>query len=143
MIKLPTYVQLVSLLVICKHFHHPLYSNPSLCSTSAQLACGAGDLTGKHGPLLIPPAANGYLRAVYTDANLPLHTRPGLDSVFGQDRNGHLYISPVVGASPIVCAQSNAALGLPTDGATPTAQVSSLIVLSISLLCVVLSVANW
>jgi len=131
-------------------------SAPSLCSTTTQLACVTGDLTGKHGTLLIPQAANGYLRAVYTDANLPLHTRPGLDSVFGQDRNGYLYISPAGGdTSPAVCAQSNAAVALeapatdapptepPTDGATPITQVSSLIILSISLLCVVLSVANW
>ena len=129
---------------------HTFYSTPSLCTASAQLACGAGDLTGKHGTLLIPRAANGYLRAVYTDANLPLHTRPELNSVFGQ--NGYLYISPTGGdSSPVVCAQSNAAAVLeapptdptPTDGATPVTQVSSLIILSISLACVVLSVANW
>lgn len=129
---------------------HTFYSNPSLCSNTTQLACETGDLTGKHGTLLIPRAANRYLRAVYTDANLPLHTRPGLDSVFGQDRNGHLYISPRGGdQSPVVCAQSNAAVALeapatdapPTDGTTPIARVSSLIIFSISLLCVVLSVA--
>ena len=122
-----------------------------MCSNTAQLACESGDHTGKHGTLLIPRAANGYLRAVYTDANLPLHTCPGLDSVFGRDRNGHLYISPWGGdQSPFVCAQSIAAVALeapatdapPTDGATPIARVSSLIVLSISLLCVVLSVAT-
>lgn len=132
---------------------HAFCSAPdaSLCTTTTQLACVTGDLTGKHGSLLIPRAANGYLRAVYTDANLPLHTRPGLDSVFGPGRNGHLYISPAGGdPSPVVCAQSNAAVALeapatdepPTDGATPVTQVSSLILLSISLLCVVLSVAN-
>ena len=136
---------------------HTFYSNLSLCTTSSQLACEAGDLTRKHGTLLIPQAANGYLRAVYTDANLPLHTRPELDSVFGQNRNGYLYISPMGGdPSPVVCAQSNAAALVeapptdepptdepPTDGATPVTQVSSFIVLSISLVCVVLSVANW
>ena len=88
---------------------------------------------------------------MYTDTNLPLHTRPGLDSVFGQDRNGHLYISPAGGdPSPVVCAQSSAAVALeapatdapPTDGATSITQVSSLVVLSISLLCVLLSATN-
>ena len=122
-----------------------------MCSSTQQLACGAGDLTGKHGNLLIPQAANGYLRAVYTDINLPLHTHPGLDSVFGQDRNGHLYISPAGGdPTPVVCAQSSAAVALeapttdapPTDGATSITQVSSLVVLSISLLCVLLSATN-
>ena len=131
---------------------HTFYSNLSLCATSSQLACEAGDLTRKHGTLLIPQATNGYLRAVYTDANLPLHTHPGLDSVFGQNRNGHLYISPMGGdPSPVVCARSNAAALVeapptdepPTDGTTPVTQVSSFIVLSISLVCVVLSVANW
>lgn len=130
---------------------HSFYSVSSLCSSTQQLACGAGDLTRKHGNLLIPQAANGYLRAVYTDTNLPLHTRPGLDSVFGQDRNGHLYISPAGGdPSPVVCAQSSAAVALeapatdapPTDGATSITQVSSLVVLSISLLCVLLSATD-
>ena len=90
--------------------HH---SNPSLCSTSTQLVCKAGDLTGKHGTLLIPRTAGSNLRAVYTDANLPLHTRPGLDSIFGQDRNGHLYITPVHklhGDRSVIRAKSDAAM---------------------------------
>ena len=143
---------IIMICIICTF--HTFYSSstPSLCSRSAQHACVTGDLTSKHGTLLIPQAANGYLRAVYTDANLPLHTLTGLDSIFEQNRNGHLFIFPTGGdQSPIVCAQSSAAVALeapptdapPTDGAASFTQVSSLIILSTSLLCVVLFVANW
>ena len=99
------------------------HSTPSLCSTSTQVACEAGDLTGKHGTLLIPKTAGRKIRAVYTDTNLPLHTLPGLDSIFGWGRNGYLYITPAARTiSSAVCARSNGALILngPHTNPTPT-----------------------
>lgn len=113
-----------------------LCSNSLLCSRTNQLACETGDLTGKHGPLQIPATADGILRAVFTDANLPLHTLTGLDAVFGKDGSGHVYITPATGElSPSVCAQTGAVVG----GASPIAQVSSLIVIFISILCAAVS----
>ena len=96
-----------------------------LCSPSQQLACEVGDLSGKHGNLLIPKAAGSVFRAVFTDANLPLSARPGLNTIFGTNRLGRLYITPgqaAGGTSPAVCAQSNAAsfVAAPPTDATPT-----------------------
>ena len=119
-------------------------SNSTLCSPTRQLACPAGDLSSKHGRLLIPQAAGSTLRAVYTDANLPLSGLPTPDSVFGEAGLpvGWLYIWPVGGSSsPSVCQQSAAAAIVdapPTDapptGGTPSmAQVSSMVVVSICL----------
>ena len=51
---------------------HSTCSNPNLCSPTNQLACESGDLTSKHGALLLPQQAGQSLRAVFTDPNLPL-----------------------------------------------------------------------
>ena len=116
-------------------------SNPTLCSSTRQLACPAGDLSSKHGRLLIPQAAGSTLRAVYTDANLPLSGLPTPDSVFGEAGLpvGWLYILPVgVSSSPSVCQQSATATivdaNAPPTGGTPSmAQVSPIVVVSICL----------
>ena len=52
--------------VMCVHV--PLSS--SLCGRGEPLACPAGDLTAKHGPLTV--SAWGEIRTVLTDAYLPL-----------------------------------------------------------------------
>ena len=63
------------------HTHICLLSNSGICSPTNQLACAAGDLTSKHGALLLPQQAGSSLRAVFTDSNLPL-SGPG--AVFQQ-----------------------------------------------------------
>lgn len=124
------------------------YSNPQLCNTMQQLACQVGNLSGKHGNLLIPRDAGSTFRAVYADTNLPLSGRPGLESVFGGSLTGRLYLRPVAGgdASNSVCQQSTAAVIVEapsTAGASAISHVSAVLVLSISLLSIVSSVLSW
>ena len=123
-----------------------------LCSPSQQLACENGDLSGKHGNLLIPKAANTVFRAVFTDANLPLSARPGLNTIFGTNRQGRLYITPAAGDnSPAVCAQSNAASfvaapptdATPTDGTPAMIPFLSVIMFSICLVYIASAALSW
>lgn len=73
--------------------YHPLlpYSSTSTCSPDNPLSCAAGDLSGKHGPILF-----GVYRAVIHDPYLPLS---GLNGVFSTV----LHIQPANGVGPSVC----------------------------------------
>ena len=119
-----------------------------LCSTTQQLACQVGNLSGKHGNLLIPQTAGRAFRAVYADANLPLSGRPGLESVFDGSLTGRLYLRPEAAggdASTSVCQQSSAAVIVEaptTAGAPALSHVSAVFVLSVSLLSIVSSVLS-
>ena len=93
---------------------------------------------------------------MYTDTNLPLSGRPGLESVFDGSVSGRLYLEPVAGGDMVafVCQQSTAAAIVqapPTDapptpttaGAQAMTHVSSVIVFSLCLLSIVASVLSW